>query len=380
MARLIRFAFLPALATALCLSHSVSHAQTTASRARAPAAAESPLPDSPDAYRIAADAWLARHKPTTAVILVKRGGRIVYARAERTSLDQPTLLGSLSKMITGVCVATLIRDGKLDVDTPMRDALSGFFARNGQPADKRFLDVTVAQLLSHHSGLMGNPDGDVMLKIVARLAREGRGATAPLQAMLAEHLKHPLKRAPGASYTYSNAGYAALGVIIEDRSKRPYEDYCRDAVMKPLNIVSAKLHPDWCVWSSMGGWIITPADYLTLADVFAPDNPFLGAKVKGWIDAARPAAGMGDGGWYSLGVITHEGRGGWQISHGGQLNSRGVDAKKKPVSAVIRATFARAPDGTAMFAVFTPSNYDNKALNDLRSALGRANQAWVSFR
>lgn len=352
----------------------------------APAAASAqpanaqPLPDSADAYRIAADRWIARHKPETAVILVKRGGRVVYARGERTDAAQPTLLASLSKMITGVCVATLIRDGKLDFDTTMRDALSGFFARNGEPADPRFLDVTVAQLLTHRSGLMGNPDGDLTTRAVRRLARAGKGANAALQSILADDLREKLKREPGAAYAYSNAGYLALGVIIEDRTKRPYENYCRDAVMKPLNIASARLHPDWRVWSSMGGWIIAPADYLTLADVFARDNPFLGDKVKAWIESTRASAPIGGGDWYSLGVITHEGVGGWSVSHGGQLNSRGVDAKGKPISAVVRATFSRAADGTALFAAFTPATYDNKALEELRSALGKATQAWVSFR
>ncbi|WP_342360333.1 serine hydrolase domain-containing protein [Terrarubrum flagellatum] len=349
-------------------------------RPRAAAAEPPALPDSADAYRIAADQWIERYKPATLALLVKRGGRIVYARNEKKSVDEPTLLGSLSKMITGVCVATLVRDGKLDFDAPMREALSGFFARNGAPADPRFLDVTVAQLLTHHSGLMGNPDNDPLFAMIRKAASERKGASPMIQALLAEHLRRKLKRAPGAAYIYANAGYLALGAIIEDRSKRPYEDYCRDAVMKPLNISGARLHPDWRIWSSMGGWIISSTDYLALADVFAADNPFLGPKVKAWIEAMRGAGAMEDGDWYSLGVITHAGNGGWHVGHGGQLNSRGVDAKGKPTTAIIRATFARAPDGTALFAAFTPASYDNKALNDLRSALGRANQAWKSFK
>lgn len=376
-----------AIAGALIAAAVISSAVTSrravaqsASSSRPAAATDAPLPDSADAYRIAADGWIKRYKPDSLVLIVKRGGRIVYSRAENRRLDEPTLLASLSKMITAVCVATLVRDEKLDFDTPMRDALSGFLARNGQPADPRFLDVTVAQLLTHRSGMMGNPDGDVLFKMVRDRAARGEGAKPAIQEILAQHLKHPLKRAPGQGYAYSNPGYLALGAIIEDRSKRPYEDYCQDAVMKPLKIASAKLHPDWRIWSSMGGWTIAPQDYLAIADVLSPDHPFLGEKVKTWIDTARFANGGADN-WYSLGVFTIASpRGGWSIGHGGQLNSRGADQRKRPTTAIVRSTFARAADGTAMFAAFTPARYDNKALNDLRASLARATQAWGSFR
>jgi CubicO group peptidase (beta-lactamase class C family) len=373
-----------AVAALLWIALASAEAQTLAPApaSRAPAAAAAPLvlPDGPDAYRIAADEWLKRHKPASFVLAVKRGGRIVHQQAQGASADQPTLIASLSKMITGLCVATLVRDGKLDFATPMRSALTGFFARHGQPKDSRFLNVTVEELLIHRSGLMGNPDGDVVHRIIARVAREGRGATASIPSILAEHLTHPMKRAPGADFAYSNAGYVALGVVIEEASGRPYEDYCRDAVMTPLGVASARLHPDWRILSSMGGWIIAPADYLALGDVFAPGHPFLGAKVRAWIDAMKTTGTSPSGDWYSLGTITHGGNGRWSVMHGGQLNSRGVDARKKPVAATVRATFARAPDGTAMFAAFTPAHYDNKALGELRGLMSRATQAWKGFR
>ena len=68
-------------------------------------------------------------------------------------------------MITGVCLATLVRDGKVTFAMPMREALARFFERHGRPADRRFEDVTVEQLLTHRSGLAGNRDGDPLLKI-----------------------------------------------------------------------------------------------------------------------------------------------------------------------------------------------------------------------
>src|SRR5262249_12295571 len=121
----------------------------------APAAPE--LPDTVEAYGVVFDAWLAKYKPQTAILAVRRGGRTVFLKGHGTDPQKPSLLVSLSKMITGVCVATLLRDGKLTFTTPMREALAQFFKRHGRPADARFEDVTVEQLLVHRSGLAGNP-------------------------------------------------------------------------------------------------------------------------------------------------------------------------------------------------------------------------------
>ena len=68
------------------------------------------------------------------------------------------MIASLSKPITGACVATLIRDGKVSFTTRLREGLSRFFHRYGTPADRRLEGVTVEQLLVHRSGLVGNGD------------------------------------------------------------------------------------------------------------------------------------------------------------------------------------------------------------------------------
>src|SRR3954464_2426919 len=122
------------------------------------------LPPTPEAFGIVLKDWAARHRIQRAVVVVRRAGKIVYRDAVGgADPTTPVHLASLSKAITGACIATLIRDGKLGFDTPLSSALAKFFAANGRPADPRLPGVTVAQLLTHRAGFPGNPDhGDLV--------------------------------------------------------------------------------------------------------------------------------------------------------------------------------------------------------------------------
>ena len=82
------------------------------------------LPATAEAYDVVFDQWAARRKPATAIMAVRRGGETVSARAHDVDPLKPTLIASLSKPITGACIATLIRDGKLSFTTPLRDVMA----------------------------------------------------------------------------------------------------------------------------------------------------------------------------------------------------------------------------------------------------------------
>jgi CubicO group peptidase (beta-lactamase class C family) len=138
----------------------------------------------------------------------------------------------------------------------MRDALDQFFRRHERPADPRFENVTVEQLLTHRSGLAGNPDGDPTNRMWREQAQRGKGHLAAPQPLLVQHLKKPLLREPVSQYAYSNTGYLVLTAVIEEKAGKPYQDYCREAVFDKLGIAGARLNPDWRQFSGAGGWII----------------------------------------------------------------------------------------------------------------------------
>src|SRR5687768_17540735 len=87
-----------------------------------------------DFYGNAFDTWVAKYRPATAVAAVRRDGETIFLKGHNADPRAPSLIGSMSKPITGACIATLIRDGKLTFTTPLRDALAGFFRRHGAPA------------------------------------------------------------------------------------------------------------------------------------------------------------------------------------------------------------------------------------------------------
>ena len=90
---------------------------------RAGAELPSGLPDTVDAYGMVFDQWVKAREPKSAILVVRRDGNTVFAKGSGADPQKPTLIASLSKAITGVCIATLVRDGKLSFTTPLRDAL-----------------------------------------------------------------------------------------------------------------------------------------------------------------------------------------------------------------------------------------------------------------
>jgi CubicO group peptidase (beta-lactamase class C family) len=301
----------------------------------------------------------------------------VFAKGYGVDPMQPTLIASLSKPITGACVATLVRDRKLSFATRLRDALTGFFHRYGKPTDRRLEQVTVEQLLVHRSGLVGNENDDPIERVVAKKP-PSRAASyfAAARAVLSQYLlKLHLISDPGTKYSYSNTGYEVLSAMIEERTGRSYEDYCRDAVFGKLGIAEPKLHPDWRMLAGAGGWYIPGPDYLAFLDVFNPGHPFLGDTVKSWIDHAQTKwTPENRDRWYSLGVNVWAGAGRWTVSHGGILHSQAIGAAGQPTKASVVTHAYRNADGTAVFIALEWSPTAEEALNALRREIGETHK------
>ncbi|MDI1287344.1 MAG: serine hydrolase [Reyranella sp.] len=150
--------------------------------------------------------WMGRNGRTTGGLAVLHQGRVAHEAAMgRDGIGQPLPMASLSKAVTGVCIAGLIDDGRLAFDTPLSQALQRTIARLGTPADRRLLGVTIAQLLTHRAGF--DPD------------KGGDPATAPLGAYLAKAtatrtafdegvmwiFRRALPLPPGERYAYRSA-------------------------------------------------------------------------------------------------------------------------------------------------------------------------------
>jgi CubicO group peptidase (beta-lactamase class C family) len=343
---------------------------------------QTPLPDTAEAYGIVFDQWLKQRAPTTAILVVRRGGKTIFAKGYGADPQKPTLIASLSKAITGACVATLIRDGKLAFTTPLRAALPQFFKQYGAPLDRRLYQVTVEELLVHRAGLRGNADDDSIYGVFAKRARSGHAWQGAPKMVLSEYLlKDRLARKPGGRYSYSNTGYEILSAIIEEQTGRPYEDYCSEAVFGRLGIAAPKLHPDWRMLAGMGGWFVPGPDYLAFLDIFDPAHPFLGDTVSAWIDQAQTRWSPGNRDrWYSLGVNTWAGAGRWAVSHGGILHVRGRNAAGEPTEGSVLSHAFRAADGTAVFIALEWRPDAEVSLNELRKMIGETHKLVTMVR
>jgi CubicO group peptidase (beta-lactamase class C family) len=359
----------------LTLAQAASVAQAAPRAPQQASPAEPAKLEAANPYAAAFEAWRAANDPQTAILVIRRHSKIVASLGHNADATGPTLIGSMSKAITAACTATLIRDGKLAFTTPMRDALSDFFG-GLRPLDPRFEEVTVEQLLTHRSGLHDNGKDDPLVAIRRERIAERLADVASPQPMLAAYVsQNPLVSAPGSAFVYSNTGYLALSAVIEERSGRPFQDYCRDAVFVPLGLASAQLHPDWRMFGGFGGWYITGADYLAFYEIFSRAHPFLGKTVKAWIDAVRGRWGAnGESDWYSLGVRTSARDGGWSVHHTGTLGWHAHNAQGQPIDAVINGLASRDPSGTGIFIAATPRPGDTSMRNkvyDLQKKIAR---------
>jgi CubicO group peptidase (beta-lactamase class C family) len=108
--------------------------------------------------------WMEKTQRTRGGLVVMHAGRPVHeATMGGLAPGASVPYASLSKAVTGVCIATLIERGTLSFETRVSQALARTIARTGPPVDPRLLPVTVSELLVHRGGFGSNigSDGDM---------------------------------------------------------------------------------------------------------------------------------------------------------------------------------------------------------------------------
>lgn len=148
-------------------------------------------------------------------ILINRGyGLAVREKGIRNTMETIFCTGSITKQFTAAAILKLEMTGKLSVG----DTLDKFFS--DVPADKQ--KITLHQLLTHTSGLIGEVGGDY--------------ETAERDETVKKILAQPLRSEPGTKFFYSNAGYSLLAAVIEKASGRTYEDFLSRNLFKPAGM------------------------------------------------------------------------------------------------------------------------------------------------
>ena len=158
---------------------------------------------------------------TGAVVGVRKAGTSIPA-----TIDDKWHLGSDTKAMTAVVVATLIERGMLKWTSSIGEA----FPVLAKDFPAEFREITVTELLSHHAGLTANLDWRAIAKSAPTL-REQRVNALKIAA------KTKLIAKPGSKYEYSNLGYTIAGTIAEHVANQQWETLVREIVFNPLGMV-----------------------------------------------------------------------------------------------------------------------------------------------
>lgn len=138
-------------------------------------------------------------------------------------------IGSATKMFTALAIMQLVEQGKVNFDDPLGNYLSGF----SQPAAEK---VTLQHILTHTSGMAGSILNEQTFRANKDLVRTTTDWLPFIKDV-------PLTFEPGATWSYSNAGFLALGAVIEQVTGKTYFDYVQDYIWQPAGMLDSNASP-----------------------------------------------------------------------------------------------------------------------------------------
>ncbi len=179
----------------------------------------------------------------TAGRVVQEGVGVVGRSDAPIGKDWRFNCASITKMFVATVVFQLEEEGKLSLQDLLSRYLGGdgdlrlrqIHVLNGEPMGDK---ITVAQLLSHRSGL-----GDIFINTQTRfnlsvLLHPARQYDP--RAILRTYFRYGLADkphfAPGKGYYYSDINYLLLGLLIEKVDGRSLPQSIRERILKPLGM------------------------------------------------------------------------------------------------------------------------------------------------
>lgn len=195
-----------------------------------------------------------QHLPSVAAALVHQD-RIAWSGAIGTvdgrdgspvSVASRYRIGSITKTFVAVEVLRLRDEGLLDLGDQLGQHLR----------DVPWPQVTLAQLLSHTSGLQAETNGPWW-------ERTPGGSWADL---LADPPR--LVHTPGTRFHYSNVGFAVLGELVARLRGATWWEAVKDGIVDPLGLTATSPVPDG---PAVPGWSRHPTEDLLMAEPFGHD-------------------------------------------------------------------------------------------------------------
>jgi CubicO group peptidase (beta-lactamase class C family) len=202
------------------------------------AAVESSGPEASGLDTEALDAYLAgqmdKHGIKGISLAVTSGTEIVYLKGYGTAgagrpltPQTPMYIGSVSKSFTGLAIAQLIEQGKIDPNEPVQTYIPWFTVAD-EEASKT---ITISHLLHHTSGLSESGFASVL--------PENATKEEAVRALASARLTAPV----AARHQYFNYGYVVLTLVLEHVTGQSYEDYVQQNIFDPLDMTSTYTDP-----------------------------------------------------------------------------------------------------------------------------------------
>lgn len=137
-------------------------------------------------------------------------------------------IGSNTKAVTGILAAYLVECGKISWRTKFFDLFPAWKERS-HPA---YHEMTLTELLSHRTGIRPYTSGPEYRQLPLF-----EGTTS---AQRKQFVKHVLQEEPvksrTKSYDYSNAGYSAAALMLEEVAQKPWEQLVGEVLGEQLQL------------------------------------------------------------------------------------------------------------------------------------------------
>lgn len=173
-------------------------------------------------------ALMARRRVPAAAVGVLQDGQVIDHAGGILNLDTGVeattdslfQVGSITKLWTADLVMQLVDEGRVGLDDAIRRHLPGFAVADEEAA----ATITVRQLLSHTAGF----EGDIFTD-------HGPGDDA-VERFVASMGDLPQIFPPGERFSYSNAGFAVLGRLVEVLRGTTWDRALQERLAAPMGL------------------------------------------------------------------------------------------------------------------------------------------------
>lgn len=152
-----------------------------------------------------------------------------YDLSGKVNLNEEHMYGiaSISKVYTTAAVMKLVEEGRINLDTPVKNYISEFTM-----ADSRYEKITPRMLLNHSSGLMGSSFHNAVLF--------NDNDTYAHDNFLKQLSTQRLKADPGAYSVYCNDGFTLAEILVEKVTGMTFTNYLQNTFFEPLKLDNTK--------------------------------------------------------------------------------------------------------------------------------------------